>query len=151
MECLQAALGPDAPVPEVPPPAGTTPARAVVRVAFGLAVVATMLPWSRFGAGSEPFGAWTRSPRWSMAVALAASIGFVVSMGRPRLPWARVWDVVLTAAGVAILVGSVLSLLAPPDFTSPWLGPWVALAAGLTALAASVLSRSAGVREGAHV
>lgn len=149
-ECLQAAIGPDAPVPERTS-VGTPPARIVVRAAFALAVVATVLPWSRFGAGSGAFGGWSRSPRWSIPVAVAATVGLLVAVGRPRLPGGRVWDAVLVAAGAVLTAGSALSLLAPPDFASPWIGPWVAFFAGLAALAASLAARGTRNGLGVHV
>jgi hypothetical protein len=149
-ECLQRAIGPDAPAPEASRSGVGTPGVLTV-AAFGLAVVATFLPWSRFGPGSGAFGAWSRSPRWSMAVALAASAGLLLTAARTRLPRAGMWDAILAGAGVVVAAGAVLALLAPPDFASPWIGPWVALGAGIGAVAATVGGLRARNREGVHV
>lgn len=152
-ECLFGELGPDAPV--ATPEARAPGARAgtVAGVAFALGVAATILPWSRFGAGSEPFGAWAAGPRWSMVAALASVAGLLLSLARHR-QGGRVaaWDVGSVVAGGLVVVASVLALSRPPAFTSPWLGPWVALVAGSVAAAASAVAlRSDRVRAPAHV
>jgi hypothetical protein len=149
-ECLQRAIGPDAPAPDALPSALRSPG-VLALAAFGLAVVATFLPWSRFGPGSGAFGAWSRSPRWSLVVAVAASAGLALAAGRARLPRTGVWDAVLAGAGVVVAAGSALALLAPPDFASPWIGPWVALGGGIGAVATSLAGLRARNREGVHV
>ena len=59
-ECLSSVLGPEvAAGVGTPPPASDARARSVARLGFVLATLATMLPWSRFGPGSEAFGAWS--------------------------------------------------------------------------------------------
>ncbi len=152
-ECLATALGPDAPVPKLAEREPGATARTVARAAFGLAVVATILPWSRFGAGSEPLGAWALGARWSMLAAVAAVAGLLLSFaGR----WSRrpglAWDVASFVAGTAVAVGSLLAVARPPAFTSPWLGPWVAVASGIVAAVASLVARrDARAREPAHV
>lgn len=114
----------------------------LARIAFAIAVLATILPWSRFGAGAEPFGAWGRSPKWSLVAAIAAVAGLSLSLARRFAPRAGpAWDVVLALAGAVVVAASGLALLRPPEFTSPWLGPWAALVAGLIAAGASVSSR----------
>jgi len=116
-------------------------ARAVGRAAHALALLATTLPWSRFGAGSEPFGAWSADPGWSMLVVVAALVGTLLPFAR-RVAGGdrRAWEIASLVAGVLVVVGSVLAIARPPAFTSPWLGPWVALATGLAAVAASGLT-----------
>jgi hypothetical protein len=152
-ECLAAALGPDAPLLELVGREPGTTARRIARASFGLAVVATLLPWSRFGPGSEPFGAWAAVPRWSMLAAVAAVAGLLLSvLGRwsPIPPHAR--DLAMSVAGAVVVAGSALALANPPAFTSPWLGPWVALLAGAAATAASLSAhRAAPEHEPAHV
>lgn len=152
-ECLATALGPDAPVPKLAEREPGAAARSVARAAFGLAVAATILPWSRFGAGSEPFGAWALGPRWSILAAVAAVAGLLLSFaGRWSRRRALPWDVASVVAGTAIAVGSLLAIARPPAFTSPWLGPWVAAAAGIVAASASLVSRRAArVIEPTHV
>jgi hypothetical protein len=145
-ECISIALGPDVPVPEPPPRDVGGMVRAWQRLAAAAAVIATLLPWSRFGAGSEPFGAWSEAFRWSMVAAIAAAVAFVVVVARDvRRSSAVSWDVVVAVAAVTVVVGSALAIARPPAFTSPWLGPWVCAAAG-----AVVLATSAIVRRGAR-
>lgn len=152
-ECLAAALGPDAPVPELAERVPGAAARTVARAAFGLAVLATILPWSRFGAGSEPFGAWAAGPRWSVIAGVSSVAGLLLSLaGRWSGRRPSAWDAASVVAGGVIAVGSLLALARPPAFTSPWLGPWVALAAGIAAAASSVVAlRGDRVRTPAHV
>jgi hypothetical protein len=152
-ECLEAAIGPDPSLPEVPERDPARGARVATTVAFVAAVVSTALPWSRFGAGSEVFGAWSDTPAWSMVAAVAASLGLVISLVGSftrRAPPVR--DVLLTLVGLGVAAACVLALLRPRPFTSPWLGPWVALGAGLAATIASIGGRirSRG-RDGVHV
>jgi len=138
-ECLTRVLGTDdISAPESPPRAPDAVSRTVARVAFGLAVAATVLPWSRFGPGSAPFGAWSRSARWSLIAALAAIAGLalVLAQRRARLRTPS-WDAVVTALGTAVATASLLAVLFPPAFSRPWLGPWAAVASGAVAAGAS--------------
>lgn len=122
-------------------------------VAFAAAVVASALPWSRFGAGSDAFGAWTGAPAWSMLAAVAACGGLGLALARlfagrgvPML------DVISAMLGAAVVSGCILALLRPRPFTSPWLGPWVGLAAGVAAMTASIAARvRARERDDAHI
>jgi hypothetical protein len=152
-ECLAAELGADVPTtrpPERDPSAG---AHRAVQLAFAAAVVATFLPWSRFGTGSAAFGAWTATPAWSTLAAAAGVAGLVLSFaGRWWRGSAGARDLATAVAGALVLLGSGLAIARPPAFTSPWLGPWVALAAGAIATAASLIARNReGIPEAAHV
>jgi len=139
-ECLADALGPDAPPAEAGPQLGPRSARETTAgVAFALAVAATILPWSRFGEGSGPFGAWSRSPRWSLLAAVAAVAGLAAWFVLRRLgTHTPRWEGVLTVLGGLIAAGGLLAALRPPSFTHAWFAPWIAVAAGIGALAASV-------------
>jgi hypothetical protein len=152
-ECLSSALGPHAVPAEAAPlePGGT--ARTLARIAFAVAVLSTILPWSRFGAGAEPFGAWSRSPKWSLVAAIAAVVGLSLSVARRFAPNpGPAWDLLLAVAGAVVVSASALALLRPPEFTSPWVGPWAALVAGLIAAGASLSARRrAREHEPAHV
>jgi hypothetical protein len=152
-ECLAAELGPDAPAAKLPERDPAAGARRLVQAAFGAAVVATILPWSRFGTGSAAFGAWPAAPRWSTAAAAAALVGLGLSLtGRWWRGSAEALDLATAVAGVLLVVASVLAIARPPAFTAPWLGPWVALAAGAVAATASLVARHrARVHEPAHV
>lgn len=152
-ECLEAAIGPDPSLPDVPERDPAQRARVATTVAFAAAVLSTALPWSRFGAGSDVLGAWSDTPAWSMVAAVAASLGLVISLVGSFTRRAQpLRDVLATLAGLAIAAACVLALVRPRPFTSPWLGPWVALGAGLAATIAAIGARirSRG-RVGVHV
>jgi asparagine N-glycosylation enzyme membrane subunit Stt3 len=152
-ECLAAAIGPDPSIPEVPERDPGSSARAAAGVAFCLAALATVLPWSRFGPGSEPFGAWSGSPTWSMLAAAAAVAGLLLWVGRRFASDSPArWDVFLALAGTLVALASVLAILRPPPFTSPWLGPWVSLVAGVAGATASIAARGrVRERQSAHI
>jgi hypothetical protein len=137
-ECLATVLGPEVPVPEEGPsrPPGIT-ARIVARWALALALVGTMLPWSRAGVGAGAFGAWTDPPRWSSLAAVAAVAGLLLSIARgfASSP-GRGWDVGTAVAGALTILGTGLAARQPPDFSGPWLGPWITLVAAAAAILA---------------
>ncbi|HEY7659807.1 MAG TPA: hypothetical protein VIC58_04340 [Actinomycetota bacterium] len=139
-ECLGTVLGANAPAAEVEPrPA--RPSRTLTRVAFGVAVAATLLPWSRFGPGSEALGAWSRSARWSLVAAAAAIAGLAISLAqRSERRQTAVWDVTVAMLGAVVVLASLFAVLFPPDFSRPWLGPWVAAGAGAVACGAAVIA-----------
>lgn len=119
-----------------------TGARILQGVGFALALLATVLPWSRFGMGSGAFGAWGRTPRWALVVTIAALAGCLVWAIRQLLagPDGRGSDVWLTGLGGLVVLATLLAVWHPPAFTRTWLGPWVALVSGLVACAASLAS-----------
>ena len=141
-ECLADVLGPDA--ADAADPKGRRPDRAIRTFAlagFGVAVLATALPWSRFGPGSGAFGAWTRSGHWSLVAALAAVAGLALTtsrlLSRLRTPG---WDMAIVSLGALVVVASLLSMLFPPPFSRPWLGPWFAVVSGAVACGTSILA-----------
>lgn len=139
VECLPEPLGGDAPAP---PRAGSSPLRLLAAGALLLGLVATVLPWSRFGVGAGAFGAWDRPPRWSSLTAGAALLGCLAwGLRRALLPASRAMDVPIAVLGGMVSAGAVLTIWHPPAFTRPWLGPWVALGAGLLTCATSVAER----------
>jgi len=144
-ECLVTILGPEVAAGAEPeahhPGAG---ARRVARIGFALAAFATALPWSRFGPGSEAFGAWSRSGRWSVVAGIAALLGLALSFAQrsARLRTAG-WDVAVAMLGAAVTIASMLSVAYPAAFSRPWLGPWVAAASGALACGASVVAARA--------
>jgi hypothetical protein len=48
--------------------------------------------------------------------------------------------VVTVGLGALVVVASVLSVLFPPPFSRPWLGPWFAVVFGASAFAASIVA-----------
>lgn len=129
--CLEAAIGP---VPDAGRPGGRTPDALPARLvgaSLAVATLATALPWTRFGAGSGAFGAWSRSFRWSMVAAMAAVVGLALwwLARRGRLGAGRLRPGFFgTLAGVGAL-GASLAIAHPPPFARPSLAPWLALAA----------------------
>jgi ABC-type Fe3+-siderophore transport system permease subunit len=87
------------------------------------------------------FGAWTRSGHWSLVAAIAAIAGLALTgarlVSRLREP---AWDVTIAGLGALVVVASLLSVLFPPAFSRPWLGPWFAVAAGAVACGTSILA-----------
>ena len=126
-ECLGLVLGDEAPPASAPEGPPVDLLQWLTVGGFALAVAATLVPWSRFGTGSEPFGAWGDSFRWSLVVAVAAVAGLVLAATRMR-------STIVLAAALVVVVASLLSITDPPAFTSPWLGPWLGLGAGVVAL-----------------
>jgi len=113
---------------------------AMVGIAFAVAAVTTLLPWTRFGEGSHPFGAWGRAAQWTVVAAVAAGLGLAVWLTMRGLrirPHPR-WAIVEGVLGAVVTVGATLATLRPPPFTRPWLGPWIALPAGMVAYAAAL-------------
>jgi hypothetical protein len=136
-ECLSIVLGPDAPPPGAPRRAPGSLARWATVAAFTVAVLATALPWSRFGTGSGPLGAWGDSPRWSVLAGVASLGALGASLALRARPSAA-WSATAFASGSFVVAASVLAIVLPPAFTSPWLGPHLcagAAAAGVIAAA----------------
>jgi hypothetical protein len=138
-ECLAETLGADLPHEEAGRAHSRDLRQTVVGAAFAVALVATFLPWSRFGEGAGIFGAWGRSPRWSLLAAVAAVAGLLLWAVRRRYGLDRsAWDFALAAFGALVAVGALLAVLRPPSFTRVWFPPWIAIPAGIAALAASI-------------
>ena len=135
LECLPA----DVRTGGVPEPPRRPAAVTTAGLAFGVALVATILPWARQG---RWFGAWAWPFRgdfpWSMLTAAAALLACVMWWsGRRRDPVRR------TGLGVAVLAalvaaGAYLAINSPPEFTRPWVGPYLAGAAGLVGFGAGI-------------
>src|SRR6266702_1185430 len=73
-----------------------------------------------------------RATDQAVAAVLGATAWSVARWG-PGLGRMLQWA--MLALAVLVAAGAILYLLAPPPFSHPWLGPWVALAAGATAFA----------------
>ena len=138
-ECVGEVLGPEAAHEvAVPPRRPRRPGLALAGVGFAGAVAASVLPWSNRFSSHETglFGGWGLSPlAWSAVAAVAAVIGAAAwSVVRWRPGRGRMLRWALLALAVLVTAGAVLYLLAPPPFSHPWLGPWVALGAGAAAV-----------------
>lgn len=141
-ECLAEALGGDAPPSEdLAPTRRGRPAQAICGAAFAVAALSTVLPWSRRNVGAGPFGAWGLSPRWSLVAAVAAVLGLAVWVAMRTAPPGRRPARALPILAAAVTGGALLAIWRPPAFTDTSPAPWLSLAAGLTALVASIAAR----------
>lgn len=110
-------------------------------VGLGVCVASTALPWSRFGPGSGPFGAWDGPARWALVAAVAATLGALLWLaarlvGHGRLPA----EGPLASLGGVVALAAAAAIWRPPPFTRPWIGPWVAIAGGLCSLVAGAVA-----------
>ena len=138
-------LGPECLATELGDPAISTPPepdRAVAGswVAFSgavLALLATVGPWTRTGAGDRLLGAWVPSVRWSMVAAVAATALLPAAWWFRTHP-ARAGAVIVILCGTTIVLASALAIAFPPTFQAASWGPWVAATGGAIAVAGGV-------------
>jgi hypothetical protein len=107
-----------------------------------VAVVATIGPWTRTGAGDRLFGAWVPSVRWSMIAALAAVALLVVAWWF-RHRGTRTPAILVIVGGAAVASGSALAIAFPPTFQAASWGPWLGAVGGVVAAAGGIASISA--------
>jgi hypothetical protein len=118
---------------ELPAPQATRRDRvrfAWTGVGATIAVVASVLPWKRYGLGSGLFGAWGATMRWSI-LAGAASIACLLLWALVSIAGmkpGRTWRGALRILAILIGVGAALHLLRRPGFGPQAIGPWVCLA-----------------------
>ena len=134
-ECVADELGdPELTVP--PEPDGSHPAMWVAVAGAAIALVGTIGPWTRTGAGDRVFGAWVPSVRWSRVAAVAAIV-LVVAVWRLGAGRDRAARLVIVA-GAVVGVASALAIAFPPTFQAASWGPWLGVAGGAIAAAAGV-------------
>jgi hypothetical protein len=110
-----------------------------------VALVGTVGPWTRTGAGDRLLGAWVADLRWSMVAAIAGVALFSVAWrSRAR---GTPGSVVVGAFAVVVLVAAGLAIAFPPTFQAASWGPWVTAGGGATATAAALRS-GRGRRQG---
>lgn len=136
-ECLATVLD-DAPR-QPPAPAPRYPRGDLLAlVGFGLILVLTILPWSRFGDHSGPFDAWRL--QWSLMAAVSAALGlaFTIKAGvRPGDPSVEV--AVVSVLALLAGLGAILGQLRPPPLSEPTLATsFAVLGAGLALVGAGV-------------
>jgi hypothetical protein len=130
-ECL-AELGD--PVLTTPPEPDRAVAGSWAAVAGAVvALLATVGPWTRTGAGDRLLGAWVPSLRWSTVAAVAA-IALL-----PAACWFRARGslsaaILVILGGTAVVSASALAIAFPPTFQAASWGPWVAAVGGTIAL-----------------
>jgi protein-S-isoprenylcysteine O-methyltransferase Ste14 len=126
--CVAAELG-DPALVEPPEPGRATSWGAVAGAL--VAVLGTIGPWTRTGAGDRLFGAWVLTPRWSMLVGVASVALLLVAWRWSDRSRGRT---AATALGIGAVIGSVLAILFPPTFQAASWGPWVTLAGAAIAV-----------------
>jgi hypothetical protein len=104
-----------------------------------LALVATVGPWTRTGAGDRMFGAWVPSLRWSMAAAVAA-VALLASAWWFRAHGSRVATLFVILAGAGVSAAAALSIAFPPTFQAASWGPWVAAVGGAIGAAGATVN-----------
>lgn len=137
--CLATELHEDAPAP----PARRDVGRDAVDALLGVALLGTALPWSGFGLGSGPMGAWGLVPRWSLIAAwvAAAAVGALAAARRRDRRPSTVADRVALVGSATVAAAASLALLLPPPFTSRAVGAWVTALAALGAVVVEVRRR----------
>ncbi len=106
--------------------------------AFGLVLLLTVFPWTRFEGGHRYFEAWTF--HWSFLAAAAGAVGFAFAMlalYRPRNPWLE--SAVYAGCAGAVALGALLYRHHPPLLTRASLMPSLALLGGAVALVGVVV------------
>jgi len=142
-ECLAAEL--DDPAITAPPESDRSVAGSWAAVVGAvLALLATVGPWTRTGAGDRMFGAWVPSLRWSMVAAVAAAL-LVPAAWWFHARGARSAALVILG-GTAIAVASALAIAFPPTFQAASWGPWVAAIGGVIAVAGAIANTVIGAR-----
>jgi hypothetical protein len=139
-ECLGQVLGEPPPVPRrVPRPIGDL----VTAGGFGLVVVVSVFPWSRFGAASGPFEAWTT--HWSLLAVAAGAAGLVTTFVFRRRSLGDVLEgAIALALAAVVFVAAYLHRLHPPPLSSASLAPLGAMVGALAAAAGVVMRFIAG-------
>jgi hypothetical protein len=135
-ECLAAELG-DPAMTTPPEPDRTVAGRWAAFVGAVLALIATVGPWTRTGAGDRLLGAWVPSVRWSMVAAVAAAALLPAAWWFRTKP-ARTGAILVILGGTAIASASALAIAFPPTFQAASWGPWAAAIGGAIAVAGAV-------------
>lgn len=137
-ECLAAELGdPALTAPPDPEPAVAGSWGAVAGAV--LALVATIGPWTRTGAGAGLLGAWVPSVRWSM-VAAGAAVVLLPAAWWLRARASRSGATIVILGGAAVASGSALAIAFPPTFQAASWGPWLAALGGAVSVAGAIVS-----------
>jgi hypothetical protein len=136
-ECARRMVGEPVRAPDHPRGPGSRIPDAAAASLLGMALLATLLPWDRFGALTGMLSAWRLSPDpWPFLAGLlllAATVASGVVLAR-RWPSLLRSSAVLYTAVAAAGAGAVgVALVRSPDFTSHTPAPYVALTGALGA------------------
>jgi len=132
-ECLAAELG-DPAISTPPEPDRAVAGSWVTFAGAVLALLATVGPWTRTGAGDRLLGAWVPSVRWSMVAGVAAT-ALLPAAWWFRTHLTRAGAILMLVGGTAIALASALAIAFPPTFQAASWGPWVAATGGTIAVA----------------
>jgi len=146
-ECLSAVL--DEGTSSSAPPTLVVPNRgdALTILGFGIVVLVSVLPWSRFGDSSRFLAAWTL--HWSLIAVAAGLAGLVASL----YTWRRhdrqlAASVVTGALGVVAFVTAQLHYQHPPPLSVGTPAPLIAVIGAAVAVLGAVLKAFAVLRAG---
>jgi hypothetical protein len=135
VECVVSVLG-EQPQPPVKP--GLSRAALAAVAGLGTIVVASLLPWTRFGVGSAFLGGWDAVPSWSLLASTTGVLSFATWWKRGRGPH-RGGALIASVGGFVAAAAALLAAIHPPAFTKPWIGPDLAILGGIAALIAGVV------------
>jgi hypothetical protein len=137
-ECLAVELGDPALIVPPEPVASFTGSWATIAGAV-MALVATIGPWTRTGAGDRLLGAWVPSIRWSMVAAVAATILLPLAWWF-RTRGSRSSGTLVALGGLVVVSASALAIAFPPTFQVASWGPWLGAAGGAISVAGAIVS-----------
>lgn len=134
-ECLVSELGEESPAPAEPERERRSAPEVVAGVAFCLAAIASLLPWTRFASGSGFAGGWALDLRWSTLASITA-VGSLACwiFGRRRGLVGLRTRVVLGLAGA---LGATMAIVNPPPFKHASITPFLVVPLMLTGVVAT--------------
>jgi hypothetical protein len=132
-ECLTTVLV-DAPEPELPEPPAPPSGDGLAAIGFAAGLLLSVLPWTRFGESSGPFGAW--APHWSLVAAGAALVGLVLTIAfRRRHRGSRLEGLAYLVLAVAMGTSAYLHHRRPPPLSESTIVPWFVIVSALVVAA----------------
>ena len=140
-ECLGAVLEDVPPVEPFPSPIRPRGGR-VALVGFGLVVLTSLLPWSRFGDSSRYLGAWTFDV--SLIAAVAGVVGLAIALLALYRPVdSRVEAGAFVLLGLSVVVSAAFQYRNPPILSEATHWPLVAALGGTLAIVAGLVRMKA--------
>lgn len=136
-ECLGEVLEDAPPLEGVPSPIRQRGGRLAL-IGFGLVVLTSVLPWSRFGDSSRYLGAWTLNLSLIAAVAGVAGLALALFVTYRPLD-ARAEGSAFGVLGMLIVIAAVLQHRHPPLLSEATYWPWVAALGGALGIVAGGL------------
>jgi hypothetical protein len=127
--CVAEELG-DPALTQPPEPDRVEVGSAIAIAGAVVALVATVGPWTRTGAGDRVFGAWVADLRWSMVAAIAAVL-LLPAVWAFRRHGDRAMAVLAIALGAGVIAAAALAIAFPPTFQAASWGPWTAISGGV--------------------